>query len=265
MDISIIIVNYKSKEKTRACLESISQSDLVGINYEIIIIDNASGDNLLDLKNIIDFKLINSPENLGMGGGNNLGIKEAQGDFLLILNPDTVLTKNAIKILFSYIKDNEDVAIIGPRLLNLDGSLQYSCSRFPKFYTPLVRRTFLKKIFKRHEDYFLMKKSPRDIIKEVDWLMGSCLLIRKDGFSGFDKRFFMYFEDIDICRQAHQKKMKVIYHPQAEVFHHHTRASAQAPWYRSIFVNKMAREHIKSWLKYFLKWACQDSKNKKIN
>lgn len=254
MDISIVIVNYKSKDKTRECLKSISESDLANISFETIVVDNCSGDDLSDLKNIIDFKFIASPKNIGMGGGNNLGIKEAQGEFILILNPDTVLSKDAIKILFNYLKANPSVGIVGPKLLNPDGSLQYSCSRFPKIYTPLIRRTFLGKIFKKHEDLFLMKDSSHAIIEEVDWLIGSCLLIRREGFSGFDERFFMYFEDIDVCRRAHKANMKVVYNPEAVVIHCHARASAQMPWYRSIFESRIAREHIKSWFKYFLKW-----------
>ena len=255
MDISIVIVNYKSKDKTRECLKSISESDLANISFETIVVDNCSGDDLSDLKNIIDFKFISSPKNIGMGGGNNLGIKEAQGEFILILNPDTVLSKDAIKILFNYLKANPSVGIVGPKLLNPDGSLQYSCSRFPKIYTPLIRRTFLGKIFKKYEDLFLMKDFSHAIIEEVDWLMGSCLLIRREGFSGFDERFFMYFEDIDVCRRAHKANMKVVYNPEAVVIHCHARASAQMPWYRSIFESKIAREHIKSWFKYFLKWG----------
>jgi GT2 family glycosyltransferase len=148
MDLSIVIVNYKTKDKIKSCLESIKQSDLIDINYEIIVVDNNSGDNLIDLKTqIIDFKLIQSKVNVGMGGGNNLGINEAQGPFVLILNPDIILKPQAIKILYNYIKNNPEVYIVGPKLLNIDLSLQYSCSHFPGFFTPVLRRTFLGRLF----------------------------------------------------------------------------------------------------------------------
>ncbi len=255
MDISIIIVNYKSKDKLENCLKSISESDLSGLNYEVIVVDNASGDNLLDLNKIIDFKLIISNVNLGMGGGNNLGIKESRGEFVLILNPDTVLRPQAIKILFEYIKKNDDVYIVGPKLLNPNLTLQYSCARFPRPWTPIFRRTFLGRFFKKHLDWFLLKDYSHDIIKEVDWMLGSCLLIRRYGFSGFDERFFMYFEDIDVCRRAWEEGKKVVYNPEAEVIHYHTRGSAQRPWYLSIFKDKLFREHLRSWWSYFRKWG----------
>ncbi len=256
MDISIVIVNYKSKNKLIECLKSIRDSDFFNLRYEVIVVENASGDDLENLRpEIIDFKLINSPVNLGMGGGNNLGLKESQGEFVLILNPDTYLRPQAIKILFEYIKERPDVYIVGPKLLNPDLTLQFSCAKFPRPWTPIFRRTFLGRFFKRHLNWFLMKDFSHDIITEVDWLMGSCLLIRKKDFSGFDERFFMYFEDIDVCRRVWQEGKKVIYCPMAEVIHFHTRGSAHSPWYVSIFNNKLTREHIKSWLRYFIKWG----------
>jgi len=256
MDISIVIVNYNSKEKTKDCLKSIKDSDLGDLKYEIIVVENNSSDKLDDLKKeIIDFKLIKSPVNLGMGGGNNLAIKKAQGEFVLILNPDTILKKVVIKIFWEYIKENPDVYIVGPKLLNPDLSLQFSCAKFPRPWTPIFRRTFLSRFFKKHLDWFLMKNFSHDIIKEVDWLMGSCLMIRKKDFEGFDERFFMYFEDIDVCRRAWREGKKVVYCPEAEVIHFHARESAHNPWYVSIFNNKLTREHIKSWLRYFMKWG----------
>lgn len=260
MDLSIIIVNYKSKEKTLNCIKSIKESDLDNLRYEIIVVDNASGD---DSKKIITVKypeinFIQSAKNLGMGGGNNLGIKQAIGEFILILNPDTVVRKNAIKILYNYIKNNKRVGIVGPKLLNPDNTLQYSCFRFPKFYTPILRRTFIGKFFKKYLNNFLMEDFDHNSIKEVNWLMGSCLMIDKKNFNLigpiFDKRFFMYCEDIDLCYRAREVKYKVIYNPEAIIIHDHVRSGIEMPWYISLFLNKLAREHIKSWIKYFWKW-----------
>ena len=107
MDLSIIIVNYKSKEKLNRCLDSIIKADLRGLNYEIILVDNNSGDDLNDLLSLfgekVNIKLINSSKNLGMGGGNNLGIRAASGEYILILNPDTSVKDNAIIVLFNYL------------------------------------------------------------------------------------------------------------------------------------------------------------------
>jgi hypothetical protein len=195
-----------------------------------------------------------------MGGGNNLGLKEARGRFILILNPDTEVYPDAIKILYDYLDSHPDVYIVGPKLLNPDKTLQHSCSLFPKIYTPILRRTFLGNYFKSSRDGFMMTDFDHEEIREVDWLMGSCLLIRSDGWEGFDERFFMYFEDIDVCRRAWRFKKKVVYQPQAIVIHDHARGSAKIPWYIAPVVDKLTQEHIKSWIKYFWKW-----RNKKIS
>ena len=255
MNISVIIVNYKSKDKTQKCLESIYNSDLAGLNFETILVDNASGDNLDEFKSRYqNLQVIYSSQNLGMGGGNNLGLKEAQGEFILILNPDTLVTSAAIKILYDYIKNNPDVFVVGPKLLNPDDSLQYSCSRFPKIYTPILRRTFLGDYFKTSRDGFMMTDFDHDEVRAVDWLMGSCLLVRRENWEGFDERFFMYFEDIDLCKRVKAIGKRVVYNPAAIVVHDHQRQSARYPWYSAPFKDSLAREHIKSWFKYFWKW-----------
>ncbi|MCF7820477.1 MAG: glycosyltransferase family 2 protein [Candidatus Pacebacteria bacterium] len=259
MDISIIIVNYNTAFKTLACLQSIFTSDLEGINFEVIVVDNNSKDNMGPMlkEKYPQVKFIESLKNVGMGEGNNIGIRNSQGDFILILNPDTLLFKSAILNMYNYLQLYKDVGIVGPKLLNSDKTLQYSCARFPKCYTPIIRRTFLSNYFKKHIAWFLMHDFSHEEIKEVDWLMGSCLLIRRSSWSFFDKRFFMYFEDIDLCRRAWHNSFKVVYLPQARVIHDHQRASAKLVWYLALFKNKIAREHIKSWLKYFYKWKIE--------
>jgi len=260
MDLSIIIVNYKSKVKTARCLAAIFNSDFQGLKFEVILVENASGDNLDDLMSgRPELKIVYSKKNLGMGGGNNLGIKEAKGKFILILNPDTEVSTGAIKTLFDYLEAHLDVYIVGPRLLNPDGTLQHSCSRFPKIYTPILRRTFLGDYFSSSRDRFMMTDFDHEEIREVDWLMGSCLLVRSDGWEGFDERFFMYFEDIDVCRRAWRFQKKVVYNPQAVVVHDHARESAKNPWYIAPFTDKLTQEHIKSWVKYFWKWRAKNN------
>lgn len=264
MDLSIIIVNYRSRSKLINCLDSIKAANLTGIDYEIIIVDNDSGDDLNDLSALYPgTKLIKSQKNLGMGGGNNLGIKSSVSEFILILNPDTIIKDGAIITLVNYLKANPDVGLVGPKLLYPDGALQSSCARFPNFFTPILRRTFLGDYFKNSRDRSMMNDFDHTYIKEVDWLMGSCLLFRRqltlDGGENFmplfDERYFMYFEDIDLCRQIWVKKFKVVYHPAAIVIHDHQRQSAAYPWYLAIFLSRLTWHHIGSWLKYFAKWG----------
>ena len=257
MDLSIIIVNYNSRVKLLACLDCLARADFSGLKHEVIVVDNNSQDDLNNLAaQYPDAKIIISPKNLGMGGGNNLGIGAASGEYIRILNPDTIMRERSIPILFNYLKNNPDVGLIGPKLLYPDGSLQDSCARFPLFFMPLLRRTFLGRFFKGLRAEFVMNDFDHNSIRSVDWLMGSCLMFKKklrlsdgsDFFPRFDERYFMYFEDTDLARQIWTKGFKVVYNPEAVVIHDHARASAKYPWYSAVFRDKMARVHIQSWL-----------------
>ncbi|MGI5827199.1 MAG: glycosyltransferase family 2 protein [Patescibacteria group bacterium] len=256
MDLSIIIVNYRSKNKLVNCLNSINSADLSGLSYEVLVVDNDSGDDLSDLK-YPWLRIINSGANLGMGKGNNFGIAQSSGAQILISNPDIVFTPDAIKKLYYYLKANPKVGLVGPKLLNPDGSLQYSCVRFPKFYTPLLRRTFVGQFFPGRINHYLMKHADHNQTQVVDWILGACFMVRRSEIKDnllFDERYFMYFEDVDLCRQIRTRGQKVVYFPAAEVTHNHLRQSAQRPWYQSLLKDKIAREHLKSAFRYFIKW-----------
>ena len=264
LDLSIIIVNYKSKTKLVNCLQSLVRADLRDLNYEIIVVENHSGDDLADvIASQQNINLIISAKNLGMGGGNNLGIKSAGGKYILVLNPDTIVREDAIKKLFTYLNTHDDVGLVAPKLLYPDGKLQLSCSRFPTFFVPVLRRTFLGNYFSKTRDDFMMTSFSHDEIMEVDWVMGSCLMFKRNLVlaSGefvqprFDERYFMYFEDTDLCRSIKSVGYKVIYYPEAVVIHDHARESAKNPWYIALFRDKITWIHIMSWFKYFIKWG----------
>jgi GT2 family glycosyltransferase len=260
MDISIIVVNYKSKEKLKNCLLSIERSAMRNISFEVIVVENDSGDIIDDFVNNFSWtKLIKSQKNLGMGGGNNLGIKHSRGNYILISNPDIVFEKDCIFNLYNFLKNHHNVALVGPKLLNPDRSLQYSCAHFPKIYLPLLRRTAIGNFFPNFLDKYFLKHESYDKIKEVDWLLGACFLVRrKEMFLKedklFDERYFMYFEDVDLCRRIKEKSKKVIYLPASIAIHDHLRSSARLAWYLAIFKDKLARQHIISWWRYFIKW-----------
>jgi len=260
MDLSIIIVNYKTKKKALNCIKAIKASHLTGIAYEIILVDNASGDGSGEaVKEIYDdVVFIKSEKNLGMGGGNNVGIAAARGGIVLILNPDAYVSYEAIIKMYFHILSDRKIGVVAPKLLGPDKKIQPTCLRFPKFYTPLLRRTFLGRIFRQKHDDFLMVDFDHKNIRAVDWVQGSCLMIRKEVLEkiggGFDEGFFMYFEDTDLCRRVWRTGYKVIYDPDAVVIHDHGRASAEGKWYLAPFLNRMARIHIRSWARYFWKW-----------
>lgn len=262
MDVSIILVNYRSREKTRNCLFSLRKADFSGISHEIIIVDNSEEDDFGDefRREFPEAFFLRSETNGGMGNGNNLGVQQAKGSFLLILNPDTVVRPDAIRRLFDAMREREDIGIVGPKLLNPDGTLQYSCLRFPKVWTPILRRTLLGRLTPNHLGRYLMTDFDHQHMRDVDWMLGSCLMIRADFYrrvGGFDERFFMYFEDIDLCRRAWREGLRVVYCPDAMVVHDHARGSARSRWFIAPFTSRLAREHIRSWMKYAFKWKCQ--------
>lgn len=260
MDISIVIVNYKSKDFLLTCLKSIYEADFNSLQWEVIVVDNNSGDNLEDVLRIqypaVSF--IQSGANLGMGGGNNVGIRKASGRYVVVMNPDTIACPNTFINLYDYMERNHKVGVVGPRQNNPDGSVQDSCYHWHSIMTPVYRRTPLGKLSfaKREEKRFLMKDFDRQEIREVDWLLGSFLFLRKEALDQvglFDERFFMYFEDTDLCRRLWGSGWKVVYNPGITIVHNHNRDSAKVSWYM-FFANKAARWHIKSWLKYLWKW-----------
>lgn len=260
MDISIVIVNYKSKELTLNCVRSIKQSDWPGLDYEIIVVDNYSLDlKEDDLKPFGDIKFILNGQNIGLGAANNQGIRQAGGKYIAIINPDTSVAKDAFFKLFDFMENNPKAGLAGPKQFNLDGNVQDSCFRWPGFLTPLHRRTPMGKIGsgKKDLDRFLYKDYNKDSSREVDWLLGSFLFCRAQALRQvglFDEKFFLYFEDTDLCRRFWQMGWKVVYNPEAEVTHNHMRQSARSPWYK-FFMSKAAWHHIFSWFRYLKKWG----------
>ena len=256
MELSIIIVNYKMKGLVKNCIKSVLESNF-NLPYEIIVVDNASNDGIATLmkEKFPQVKFITSQKNIGMGGGNNIGIKQSTGKYVLILNPDIHVFPDSIQKLHDYIKERDEIGLISPKLLNPDRSLQHTCYRWHNLLTPIYRRTFFSKFkfAKRDISRFIMEDWDHLDTLEVDWIQGSCLLIPKhvlDKAGLFDEQYFMYFEDTDLCRRINKAGYKNSYHPHSEVIHFHRRQSADG----NILFNKMTRTHIISWLKYMRKW-----------
>jgi GT2 family glycosyltransferase len=202
--------------------------------------------------------MIANKKNIGFGAGNNIAIRKAKGEYILILNPDVAVLAEEITKLYTFIKENESIALVGPRLLNPDGSVQLSCFRFPTVFTPLYRRTFLKRVpkLKAKYDHYRMLNFDHNKTIPVHWLVGGCMLFKKDAFMSvgmFDERYFMYYEDIDLCRSLWEKGFKVYYHPKSEMVHYHQRLSAEEGFIKS-FSNKTLYYHLLSWIKYVQKY-----------
>lgn len=270
MDISIIIVNYKCKACVLNCVKSIKEADWTSpfptggeakLKYEIIVVDNNSHDSLKELLawQFPDIQFIQNDKNLGMGAGNNVGIKKAQGKYIVIMNPDTIAFPDTFTKLFGFMANNPKAGIAGPKQYNPDKTIQASCYRWYKILTPLYRRTPLgnMKLAQKDLDRFLMVDFDHNSIRKVDWLLGSFLFCRSNALAkvgNFDERFFLYFEDTDLCLRFWNKGYEVVYYPEAEIIHNHARESAREPWYKFL-TNPAARYHIFSWLKYLYKWG----------
>jgi N-acetylglucosaminyl-diphospho-decaprenol L-rhamnosyltransferase len=230
--VSIVIVSYNVRELLRRCLASIRRG-ATDVTYEVIVVDNASSDGSVDLvrQEFPDAIVVENARNPGYGGGINLGNQSARGRYLLALNPDTEVEVGAIGLLTCALDLDPDLAIVGPRLRYPDGSIQSSRRRFPTPLTALVESTVVQRWWPRSPllARYYVQDVP-DIRQYVDWLVGACLLIRRSLFEalgGFDPRFEMYSEELDLCRRARDAGWTIRYEPAAEVIHHEGRSSEQ--------------------------------------
>ena len=259
MDLSIVILNYKQAGLIKYCLRGIKNANL-SLKYEIIVVDNNSGDNCLKMVNDFypDVVTVAAPKNSGFAAGNNLGIQRSRGRYVLILNPDVVIIRGKIEKMMEFADKNLKAGIIGPKLINADGSLQYSCRRFFKWRVPIYRRTFIGRynFAKRDLDDYLMRCWDHNHDAKVEWLFGACLLIRReliDKIGFLDERFFMYFEDADYCRRCWESGMEVWYLASVELIHYHHQQSAEKVGLMSL-LNKATLIHVNSAIKYFIKY-----------
>lgn len=274
MDLSIIILNYKYKGLVKTCLRNIKSSLTLSaqegfkLDYEIIVVDNASNDAVDEMikNNFPEVKLIMLDKNIGYGGGNNAGIKVAQGNYILIVNPDITVLEGAIKNLYEFMENNPEVGIVVPQLLNPNGTIQRSCMRFPKLFTPVYRRLSWLEIMpfvKKHLREFEIEEWDHNSDREVeDWVLGACLMIRGSAIKEagmFDEQFLLFFEDTDLCRRFKLKGWKIYYLSNAKVIHLDERLSKKSVGLKAL-KNKTTWIHIESWLKYFWKWRFNENR-----
>lgn len=260
MNLSIIITSYKNPELLKLCIDSI-RKNFQNSDFEIIVTDSATeeGTEIMMREDYPAIKLFAFKDNVGFQALLEKGIRESQGDYLLLINGDIIATEGSIVKLFDYIKSNPEVGMVGPKLLNFNETLQYSCFRFYKPMTIIYRRTFLGRFgfAKKHLDWFLMRDYGHKEAQEVDWLMGSALMVSREAVEKvglMDPRFFMYMEDVDWCRRFWENGYKVIYYPDSEMYHYHGKGSAKGGFLRSLFSNKLTWIHILSAVKYFKKY-----------
>ncbi len=226
MELSFITVNHYSSGVLPVCLDSIYKTLPEG-RFEIIVVDNSSDDpGMRELtQRYPDLSVLSNPENRGFAKANNQGAAAAKGRWLVFLNPDTELTENAIAGMQAHLEAHPKVGVIAPKVLNLDGSLQYSCRRFPTLWTGLFNRySMLSRLFpsNRFTRRYLMTDFDHNAVREVDWVSGCFMMMRRDAFErigGFDESYFLFNEDVDLCRAMQSRGYSVVYFPQATVYH----------------------------------------------
>ena len=218
IDLSIVLVLYRSEDTIVPFLDSIKNSR-DGLNKEIIVVDNYPADRGAQLaeKHSLKPKILRNTENVGFSKGINWAIKESNGKYILIINPDTKIVGNAIRYLYDFAESKSGIGAVAPRLLNYDGKIQPSCFKFPTILNAIKYNFFgCKNCYKKY--------NPGDNPTIVEVAVMAAFLVPRSVINEIgilDERFFMYYEDVEYCRRLWKAKLPVYYFPKAKVQHAH--------------------------------------------
>jgi GT2 family glycosyltransferase len=247
IDLSIVIVSWNVQDLLRRCLESIHGSKVVLVSeaaanhdgtpqefgLEIIVVDNGSEDGSPEMvrEDFPSVCLIANQDNRGFPTANNQGIAVAAGRYVLLLNPDTEIVDDALAKLVRFADQHPRVGMIGPQLLNPDGSVQSSRRRFPNLATAFFESTWLESYAPRYilDQYYILDE-PDDATQDVDWVTGAAMLARREAIEEvglLDEGFFMYSEELDWCRRFRDAGWRVVYLPTAQIVHYVGKSSEQ--------------------------------------
>jgi len=229
MDLSIIIVNWNTKKLLVECLDSIFATTL-NVDFEIWVVDNHSTDGSPEMirEDFSEINLIDNEKNIGFAKANNQAFQKCRGKYILLLNPDTVLENDAIEQLVNFLNQTTDAGMVGARLLNPDKTLQTSA-----FPVPTLSKEFWR-LF--HLDYLVpfanypMETWDLESAREVDTLLGACMLIRREAlnqFGLFDEEYFIYSEEVDLCTRLRNDGWQLYWLPSAVVVHYGAQSTQQ--------------------------------------
>lgn len=226
IDISIVIVNYNVKDFLFQCLRSIEKS-VTNRTYEVIVVDNNSSDNSIEFlkPKFENVKFFTLDDNLGFGKANNIGFENSRGKYILILNPDTIVSEDTLDKMFNFMEENPNIGISGCKVLNQDGSFQLTCRRgFPTPWASFTKLFGLQKLFPNSKLFAQYNQTFKNIDEsyEIDAVIGAFMfcqseIIKKVG--GFDPDYFMYGEDLDLCFRVKELGYQVYYYHQTTIIH----------------------------------------------
>jgi len=262
MKLSIISGNYNTKDITEAFLDSLYKYK-PNCSFEVIIVDDGSSDGSVEMlqryAKLKRFHLILNKQNKGYVKVNNQGLRVSKGEYKLLINNDTILHLGAIDKLLNFCENTKDCGVVGPKLLNTDGSLQFSCYRFPTIRNAILENFFGKKgLF---DKYSPLGNEPQ----VVDSLVGAVFMISKRAYKVvgmLNKRFKAYYEDMDYCRRVWRHGFKVYYYPKAIVTHHHgvsfaRLADSGEQWKKLIPSSIIYHGRLKHYLIFLITWVGQ--------
>lgn len=258
-EFSIIIVNYNTKQLLLNCIRSLEIKLKNGPKYEVIVLDNASTDNpsfALEKMGLKNLKVIQSKINLGFAKGNNLAAKQAKGKYLFFLNSDTLIKRiDLLKVAQLFEKD-QSLGLIAPKLLNPDNTAQPSC------YHSQNLQNAIKEYWFGQKNAFSKYIPNKSTTSEIDLVVAAAIIIPAKLFwqiGGWDERYFMYFEDLQLCKNLKKANKKILYIPDLQVTHlHGSSPHLQSPPSNSLIKSsKIFHGHVKYYLLYLILWTGQ--------
>lgn len=252
LDLSIIIVSWNVRDLLRQCLASIEKGR-AELALEVIVVDSASADesSAMVAAEFPWVRLFPQTDNVGFTRGNNIGLKETKGRQLLLLNPDAEIVGDALTIMVQFLDAHPEVGALGPQLIYPDGQIQSSRRHFPSLATAFFESTWLQPIAPRSIlEHYYVSDQPDDATLAVDWVMGACLMVRREAFDQvgpLDEGYFMYSEEMEWQRRMRDAGWQVTYLPTARVIHHEGKSSEQVAARRHIYFQQ-------SKLRYFYQY-----------
>ena len=239
-DLSIVVVSWNVRDLLRQSIRSALAAPRPEGGLELIVVDNGSSDGSVEMvrSTFPQVRLIANQENRGFPAANNQGIAVARGRHVFLLNPDTEVVGDALRTMVGYADAHPDVGVVGPQLLNPDGTVQSSRRRFPTLATAFFESTWLEPLAPRRVlTRYRVLDQPDDATLDVDWVDGAALMARREAIEEvgpLDEGFFMYSEELDWCRRFRQAGWRVVYLPTAQIVHHRGKSSEQVVTARHI-------------------------------